>query len=71
MEIKEISDVNKILTETSNIDDSIKKADKKEIYMDDTIKNDVQEIIAKSRELKERYKNYNIDELRIATNYNF
>ena len=135
MEIKEISDVNKILTETSNIDDSIKKADKKEmvilnlknytedvaldvtsnvlpkvnnpiaifssrvnkkriinkilssnlnidynkiesgqinseewdrikgiiktfsekeIYMDDTIKNGVQEIIAKSRELKEK-----------------
>ena len=33
MEIKEISDVNKILTEISNIDDSIKKSDREELII--------------------------------------
>ncbi len=33
MKIKEISDVNKILTEISNIDDSIKKSDREELII--------------------------------------
>ncbi|MCI8309472.1 MAG: hypothetical protein HFJ45_04635 [Clostridia bacterium] len=33
MKIKEISDVNKILMEISNIDDSIKKSDKEEMVI--------------------------------------
>ena len=33
MKIKEISDVNKILAEISNIDDSIKKSDKEEMVI--------------------------------------
>ena len=33
MKIKEISDVNKILTEISNIDDSTKKSDREELVI--------------------------------------